>query len=529
LAALVYVFFRYTETGLAIRAAATDRDVAALQGVSARRLSIVSWLSGSMVAGLAGIMLASIAVSSRPEILTLLSIKGFAAAIVGGLVSFPIAVGTGFAIGLVEEFARHYLVVQHAKTLVGAPEIITLGAVIGVLALRPKWVFKGIRDDEDSGVTARTSLADSALARAVDPFEAFRLVRAAVGRVGSPQLWRVLRRVVIGALVAFMLVFPALPLPGFWAFPANLTMIYALVLLSFVVIVGWLGQVSVAQGAFIAVGGAGTYLGANTLHLPYPLPIFLGVLLSVPVSLLIGLPALRLRGLHLAVATLAFGLAAERAITPRFQSGGVRVVVPTWLASDGTKYYFFLAGTAIAMFVAWRISHTRVGRSFNAIRDSETVATAYGIRTVQVKLLGFVVSGAIAALAGSLLTVELGSVVAGYVSVGFSITWLAYAIVAGIGSLAGPVIGALLFGLLPELSKGEVHAAKLSFWPQIQAAALLIIVMMVRPGGIASIAELFRRRTSAYEEDVDEDLRAIEAAVAAVEESDAVVGEVVPA
>jgi branched-subunit amino acid ABC-type transport system permease component len=137
--AILYWFFRYTETGLAIRAAATDRDVASLQGVSVRQLSLISWVGGTMTAGLAGIMLASLVVSSNPGTLVLLSIKGFAAAIVGGMVSFPIAVVAGFVIGIVGEIVRHYSAHANSTIFVGADEIVTLGGVVLVLALRPRW------------------------------------------------------------------------------------------------------------------------------------------------------------------------------------------------------------------------------------------------------------------------------------------------------------------------------------------------------------------------------------------------------
>ena len=90
LSAAAFVFFRYTNTGLAVRASATNQDVASLLGVSSRRLAVVSWVGGSMIAGIAGIALASVVVSSNPNLLLLLSIKGFAAAIVGGMVSMPI-------------------------------------------------------------------------------------------------------------------------------------------------------------------------------------------------------------------------------------------------------------------------------------------------------------------------------------------------------------------------------------------------------------------------------------------------------
>jgi branched-chain amino acid transport system permease protein len=322
------------------------------------------------------------------------------------------------------------------------------------------------------------------------------------------------------ALIAFTLTFPFLPLPSFWTLPANLSLVYLLLMLSFVVVVGWLGQISLAQGAFVAVGGGGAALCANSFHLPFPLPILGGVLLSIPVAVLVGLPALRLRGLHLAVATLAFGLAAERAIVPRFSAGNP-LILPSYVNNDTSRYYLFLALTIAAFAVAWRISRTRVGRSFYAIRDSETVATAYGIRPVRVKLTGFVVSGAFAALAGTMIAYQLGSVTTNYASVTFSILWLGNAVVAGILSIAGPVIGALLFGLYPELTKAAVKATNISHWPELTGAVLLIVIMAINPAGLASMARFVRSRATAYDEavsdtvDDSEDLRAIESAAAA--------------
>ena len=516
LAAATWWFFKATRTGLAIRASATDPDVAALQGVSARRLAVVSWVSGSLVAGLAGIALASVVVSSDPNLLLLLTIKGFAAAIVGGMVSFPIAVGAALGIGLGEEWVRHYLVSLDAKLWQGAPEVLTLGAVIIVLALRPRWIFTGIREDEDTGVVGRGGSADSALARAIDPVEAFRLVRASFpsGLWAWPG-WRRVRRAAAVAAAAFVVLFPVLPfVDDFYTLPANLAVATAMVLLSFVVLVGWLGQVSLAQGAFVAVGGAGTAIGANTLGLPFPLPILCGVALAVPVAALVSLPALRLRGLHLAVATLAFGLAAERAIVPRFDASD-RVLPPSWMDTDRARYWVFLTLAALAALVCWRISRTRIGRSFAAIRDSEVVAAAYGIRPVRVKLTGFAVSGAIAALGGTMLTYQLGAVSAERASVFSSISSLANAVVAGIGSLLGPPIGAFLFELYPELTKGEVQATSLSFWPQIIASGLLILMLAVNPGGLASMARFVRSRASAYDEDdvADESMEGVLAPV----------------
>jgi ABC-type branched-subunit amino acid transport system permease subunit len=434
------------------------------------------------------------------------------------MVSFPIAVGAGFGIGLSEEWVRHYLVTANRDLFQGAGEVLTLGAVIVVLALRPKWIFKGIREDEDSGVTGRAGAPDSLLGRLVDPVEAYRAFRAAVpttGRLG--RAGRVLSRVVPVGLLVFAVMFPLLPgIPNFWTLPVNFTLIYALVVLSFVVLVGWLGQISVAQGAFLAVGGAGAAICTNTLHLPFPFPILGGVLLSIPISVLVGLPALRLRGLHLAVATLAFGLAAERAIVPRFDYGHP-VRLPEALDNDTARYYLFLVLTVAAFALAWRILKTRVGRSFFAIRDSETVAAAYGIRPVRVKLTGFIVSGGIAALAGTLITYQLGGVQTQYASVFFSISWLVYAVIGGITSIFGPIVAALAFGLYPELTKAAVQAASISFIPEIVASGFLILIMAVNPEGLASMARFVRARASAYEDrdEPEADLTAIEEAAAA--------------
>jgi branched-chain amino acid transport system permease protein len=427
-----------------------------------------------------------------------------------------VAVIAGFAIGMGEEWVRHYLIDINRSLFQGAGEVLTLGAVIGVLALRPPWIFKGLRDDEDAGVTARPGSVDLWLARAIDPVEAYRSIRAAVHVTGWPAaLARRLLQVLPLLLIAAALVFPFIPgIPNFWTLPVNFTLIFSLVMLSFVVLVGWLGQISVAQGAFLAVGGAGAAITSHTLGLPFPFPILGGVLLSIPVSILVGLPALRLRGLHLAVATLAFGLAAERAIVPRF-TAATRVTLPHALDSDTFRYYLFLVLTVAAFALAWRIQQTRVGRSFFAIRDSETVASAYGIRPVRVKLTGFMVSGAIASLAGTMIAYQLGTVGTQYAGVYFSISWLVNSVVAGILSIAGPIIGAFLFGLYPELTKSAVKAASISFWPAIISSASLILIMAINPEGLASMARFVRRRATAHAPDTDEDLTAIESAATA--------------
>ena len=118
---------------------------------------------------------------------------------------------------------------------------------------------------------------------------------------------------------------------------------------------------------------------------------------------------------------------------------------------------------------------------------------------MRVKLTGFVVSGAIAALAGTLLSYELGGVNPNYGSVLFSISTLPAAVVGGITHLAGALIGALLFGLVPELTKSKVNASSISYVVPMVSAALTILIVAINPEGLASMGRFLRRRVSAYE------------------------------
>jgi hypothetical protein len=125
-----------------------------------------------------------------------------------------------------------------------------------------------------------------------------------------------------------------------------------------------------------------------------------------------------------------------------------------------------------------------------------------------------------------MIAYQLGGVNTNYASVTFSILWLGNAVVAGILSIAGPVIGALLFGLWPELAKSSVKASNISFWPQVFGAVLLIVIMAINPAGLASMARFVRQRATAYDgtDSIDDsaDLRAIEAAADVVIDSTAV-------
>ncbi|MHB1487254.1 MAG: ABC transporter permease [Acidimicrobiales bacterium] len=539
IAAGIFAFFRLSRTGLAIRALATKRDVAQLCGVSARRLSVLSWVGGTVLAGIVGILLSAQQVTLNTTNLTLTAVVGFIAAVIGGMTSLPIAFGAGLGLGVLQELVQAYYpstgihLLGHTFTPTGMPEAASVVVALAILVSRPRWIFRGNREDEDSGVTLRPLSRIPALARAFDPVQGWRAWSSALGRPlvaatgpaagnGSrtgPLLrhrrvtvWRLTPGrsvVVIGSAMAL-----GWPIIGVnhdvYGLDATLGLVYLLLALSIVVLTGWVGQISLAQGAFIAVGGVGTLIAANVLHLPFPLPVVFAAAFSVPFSLLIGVPALRLRGLYLAIATLAFGYAASRLVAGNLslaQSTSPPINLFGWHARSGLEQYYCLAGvTAVVLVLCWRVSVSRPGRAFYAVRDSETVAAAYGINPTSTKLIGFVLAGAVAAVAGAVLTYVIGQPGGGYTDIFFSITWLAYVVVGGIGSIGGAVIAAVFFGLLPLISTARATASSTGSGAEIVAGALLILVMMVNPGGLASMARFVRRRASAHDDEPSRDV-----------------------
>ena len=512
IAASIFAFFRYTRTGLAIRALASSRDVTQLCGVSARRLSLLTWLVGTMLAGIIGILLSAEQVTLNTTNLTVVSVAGFIAAVIGGMTSLPIAFAAGLGLGIVQELVQAYYpsggvhFLGHTFSQTGMPEAVSVLLALAVLVSRPRWIFGSSREDEDSGVTLRPLSQLPLLARAFDPVQGWRSWRSAVGMDWTsqdPARSRQIKMVVGLAVAAVMLGWPLVGLNhDVYGLDFTLGLVYFLLALSLVVLTGWVGQISLAQGAFIAVGGVGTLIGANSLHLPFPLPIAFAALFSVPFSLLIGIPALRLRGLYLAIATLAFGYGASRLIAGNLSLGRATAPVVNLLGWHARttleEYYALFAVTLVVAVLCWRVSRTRPGRAFFAVRDSESVASAYGINTTRTKITGFVLAGAVAAVSGSVLTYVIGQPGQGYTDIFFSITWLAYAVVAGIGSIGGAAIAAGVFGLLPLVFTSRASASSTGSGSLIVAGVLLVLVMIINPGGVASMMRFVRRRATVH-------------------------------
>jgi branched-chain amino acid transport system permease protein len=270
------------------------------------------------------------------------------------------------------------------------------------------------------------------------------------------------------------------------------------------VVTGYAGQISLGHGALMAIGG---YTTANlVVHHGFRdvWTIPLAGLLTGAAGLLVGLPALRLSGLYLALAT--FGLAVAMPSLLSHFSGvtggdlGLRLVEDapervTGLSGTVTIWghtftqnhflYFLTWSIGLALFVvAWLLLRSRVGRAFRAIRDSELAAEAFGVNRALYKTLAFGISGFYAGIAGSLLVVIEEIVNPLSFTFLLSITLLVGVVVGGLGSLSGMGLGALFIQYLPDLSH---HLSQAQGVPSVVYGAIIVLVMIVLPGGAGGL------------------------------------------
>jgi branched-chain amino acid transport system permease protein len=260
------------------------------------------------------------------------------------------------------------------------------------------------------------------------------------------------------------------------------------------ILTGYTGQISIGHGAFMAIGGYTTAVLSRDHHTSLVLTMLAAFAICFLCGLLVGLPALRLSGVYLALATFALAVSVPQ-IPLKFStylggSGGVqsaKTVSHLWL------YGVSWAAAAILFVLAWLILRGRTGRAFRAIRDSEVAAVSSGVTLPVYKTLAFGISAAFAGVAGSLFVLGTnGFAQPSEFGIILSLQILIGAAVAGLGSLWGVLVGAVFVGLLPEISAsvpliGSAHGQDVVF------GLLVILVMLVLPTGVAGLLQRLRR------------------------------------
>ena len=300
----------------------------------------------------------------------------------------------------------------------------------------------------------------------------------------------------IGSLLAVCGVLAVLPftLSGYNLSLVAKVGIYFIGVLGLNVLTGYTGQISIGHGAFMAIGGYTTAVMSRDHHTNLVLTMLLAFAICFVVGLLVGLPALRLSGVYLALATFALAVSVPQLPLKwsKFLGGrdGVqtsRTVSHTWL------YGAAWTAAAILFLLAWLILRGRVGRAFRAVRDSEIAAVASGIELPVYKTLAFGISAAFAGVAGSLFVLATNGFAApDEFGIVLSLQLLVGAAVAGLGSLWGVLAGAAFVGLLPAVSEsvpviGSDHGRDVVF------GAAVVLVMLLLPDGFAGLLARLRR------------------------------------
>lgn len=466
-------FLLRTDAGSAVRAIADNRERASLLGIPIKRLSRIVWILVGSLAG--GVMMLSAPANGLP-VSPFVSVGGIfmpalAAAIIAKMDKLPTAFMSGVALGIFQAIVSYN---------VRKASISTVALLLIVLAslLFQKWTVSRAE-------AAESSWSLSGAARALNPSVA-RLPEVVFGR------WAV-----VGIVWGAAALFPILAQPSRIHVVSGY-LILAIVVMSLVVLSGWSGSISLGQVAVVGVGAviAGNLITRSNVDL------FLALVLSgvagAVVSVIVGVPALRVRPLFLAVTTLLFAAAMDQFVLnpanfPDWIPGDIDRPV-LWkrypLGSERTMYFVILAVLTGAVIVARVVRGGRPGRLMLAARDNDKAASALAVSVTRTRIAGMVVAGLIAGIAGGLAAVLEAGVGASSFPAQTSVLVFSMAVVGGLSSIGGALAGVagvelLIFGI-GQLSTGGSQFGSLG------TGALMLIVLLVFPGGIGQAMERIR-------------------------------------
>lgn len=455
-------FFRFSRFGVAIRAAAENTDRAKMLGVSVIALSMITWTMSGALSGLGVILDGSIrgqfASGMIPPEQVIIPLGAAAVARFG---SYPVTVAAAIVITLLREAIRFSYQTQ--------VPLIDIGLLVLILVAFLLTRQRSQRAEE----TEATSFESAKELRQI-PKEMMELASVSVTR-----------RALLVVLAIGLIVFPLAATPG-QINEAGYLILVAVSMLSLVVLTGWAGQASLGQFAFVGV--AAVVGGALTARVgvPFWLALLIVPFFTAAFTVVMGIPALRIRGLFLAVATAAFAIAVQSALFEEKYFDWLlpkSVERPTLLFFDfedgRSMYYLNLLVLAFAVFVVVVLRRSRPGRVLIAMRENENNLRSFGIDPTRMRLAAFAISGFLCGLSGFMLAHHQRAVTAADFPVDLSIDVFLYAIVGGVGSTFGVLLGALYFSLQRLVTN--------DLWQLFAGPVGLLVILYVSPGGLAAL------------------------------------------
>lgn len=452
----VWVFLSRTTSGTSLRAVADAPDRASTLGLDVARIKSRAWMITGALSGAVAVTLAITAGAGEAGALGVsTTVRILAVAVIARMGSLSIAVFAAITLGISENALDWRF--DAASLLDG----LLLPLIAAVLVVQHRTVTRAERLREASWRFGRE-------VRPVPPeLRAHPSVRA----------WA---RGIVIPLSAFLLAFPWIMSPSEVSL-GTVALLAALVGLSLLVLTGWAGQISLGQMAFAAIGA---YIAA-VMPLPFPFAVLAAALAGAIAALLIGLPALRLRGMHLAVVTLALSLTVSSLLLDerrlgRFLPSTIRRPRFLSLRRDEAFYYLALAVLTVAVIAVMGLRRSRFARVLIAARDNDQAAESYGVAVVRARLAAFAISGFLAATAGGLLTFQQYGVRGATYSAEQSLYAFLWAVIGGLGAIAGPLLGAAARGVVDIFSNNQIVQFLAG-----GVGGMLLLVMV--PGGLARV------------------------------------------
>src|SRR6478609_8913451 len=448
------VLLRKTRFGLAIRATASNPDAAWAAGISPTKVSMRTWAIAGAIAAFSAILLGPTSLGILGPSLML---RGLVAAAIARFENIGVAFVAGIGIGVLD------IVVRSQDATSGLADVILALVALIVLLLRPP---KTTRESADDGNWTRLALP--------------RIDKAYV------PLWPARNFGVVAGVFFLLMALFVMPLftDNQSAFILSTTMAIGIVALSVLVLTGRAGQLSLGQ---FAVAGISAVVSVKVVDETgqFWLGIAAAAVVGALVTLVLGLPALRTRGLVFAITTLAFALATRTWILPQswMMGEGLEPAKPVFgsltLSDPRDYYYFAVAMLALAVAVTSWVLRSRTGRDLVALRDNENAARALGVPAARRKIEAFLVAGALAGVGGSVFAHGRDLITPVDFGANASIDVVVFAVVGGLGVVAGPVVGAFLGNGLPNLAGLNIEA--------LTALNLAFLVLILfRPGGVVS-------------------------------------------
>jgi branched-subunit amino acid ABC-type transport system permease component len=455
----LFAFFRFSRLGLHMRAVVDNPGLLDLAGTSPRQIRTVSWAVGCAFASLSGILLAPL-IGLDAILLTLLVVQAFGAGAVGGFTSLPLTYAGGLIIGVVGALSTKYVV--DFPSLAGLPPSLPFLVLFGALLLTP-----------------RGRLVDAAPRRSVSGGDS---LPPAIVWLGRGVL-------LVGLVAAPHLVGTRLPV-------YISALIYALMFISLRPLIRTSGQVSLCHAAFAAIGGVAFAHFTTGLGLPWAMAFVAAGLCTVPVGAFLALPAMRLPGLFLSLATFGFGILLERMVYGMgvmFGYTGRRAAprpdLPGIDFSSDTYFYYLCLAVVVAAAAGMSLMYrSRLGRLLEGLAESPTALTVLGANTGVSRLLVFCISAFVAGLAGALFAAAAGTVSGVGFGAFLSLTMVAVLMISGRGEISSVFIAAAVLIVAPSYIRSATYQ---EFQPVVFGA--LAMYAATRPAGGGRISALWAR------------------------------------